>query len=307
MSNSITNIILLAIIFEWYSIGRCAWQVINNPITKISQIIYWVIRKRLITMKWSNDWIILIIYIIGWYLGVSLYNWFNCSRYGWILELILVTMLLAYKNMFCHVTKIIDRLYNTDLELCKYKLSGIVSRTVKNLNEHEICNSLLLSLVENISDGILLPAFYYLIGGLPGLTLYKTSDLIDSIIGNFKLSNKKLSLPVCQADSIVSAFPCFILLLILNLIKTTNAININDIFNSQRWNTHSLILKLASWFNIKIWTGGKYGKQRIINKQLNNSNYLPNGLDIIRLKRILCSFITIFMIFIIISKRLSFI
>ncbi|PIM96607.1 cobalamin biosynthesis protein [Candidatus Hodgkinia cicadicola] len=302
MSYSITNIILLAMVFEWYNIGRYSWQVINNPITRISQIIHWILKDRLVPTKWYSNWVALIIYIIGWYLGFSLHNWFNCSQLGWILELILVTTLLAYKNMFYHVTNTLDYLYSTDLELCRYKLSLVVSKRVKKLDEHGICNSLLLALVENFNDGILLPLFYYLVAGLSGLMLYKTTDLIDSIFGNFKSSNRTFSLKVCKIDSIMSTFPCFALILLLNLIKIIKTNNINSLLNFQKWSIHFLILKLMPWFNIKIKTGGKYGGLYIIGKQLNNSNHLPNGLDIVRLKIMLCMFTTILIVFITVIK-----
>lgn len=138
--------------------------------------------------------------------------------------------------MFTHVTNILDQLYSTDLELCRYKLSSVVSKTVRDLDEYGICNSLLLSLTENFSDGILLPVFYYLIAGLPGLLLYKTSDLVDSMFGNFKTSNNTLSLNICRMDSIMVAFPCFVLIFISNLIKLAknNNINMFDLLNPQK-------------------------------------------------------------------------
>ncbi|PIM94829.1 cobalamin biosynthesis protein [Candidatus Hodgkinia cicadicola] len=304
----IINIITLIAMFEWYNVGRHIWQIINNPITRISQIIHWLLKKRSMTTKWCGKPISLMLCIIGWYLGLSLHNWFNCTRFGWILELITASMLLAYKNMFTHVTNVLDQLYSTDLELCKYKLSSVVSKTVRDLDEHGICNSLLLSLTENFSDGLLLPLFYYLIAGLPGLLLYKTSDLVDSMFGNFKTSNTTLSLNICKIDSIMAAFPCFVLVFISNLIKLVknNNVNIFDLLNPQQWSIHYLVLKIMSWLGVKIKTGGNYGRLHVIGKQFNNNGHLPNAIDIIRLKIILCTFVTILMVTTVIIKQTCF-
>ncbi|PIM94999.1 cobalamin biosynthesis protein [Candidatus Hodgkinia cicadicola] len=308
MSYSIGNIISLITVFEWYNVGKHIWQVINNPITRLFQIISWLLKKRSMTTKWCGKPISLLLCVIGWYLGVCLHNWFKCTRFGWILELVIASMLLAYKNMFSHVTNTLDQLYSTDLELCRYKLSSVVSKTVRDLDEYGICNSLLLSLTENFSDGILLPVFYYLIAGLPGLLLYKTSDLVDSMFGNFKTSNNTLSLNICKIDSIMAAFPCFVLIFISNLIKLTknNTINMFDLLNPQKWSIHCLVLKIMSWLDVRIKTGGNYGKFYVIGKQFNNNGHLPNVIDVIRLKTVLCVCVMVLMVTTVIIKHACF-
>ena len=39
------------------------------------------------------------------------------------------------------------------------------------------------SAAENFSDGVIAPAFWFLVGGLPGLLLYKITNTADSMIG----------------------------------------------------------------------------------------------------------------------------
>ena len=89
--------------------------------------------------------------------------------------------------MFVHVTNTLNQLYRTDLELCRYKLSSVINKTTKHLDEHGICHIMLSSLIENFNNSILLPLFYYLFTGLSGLILYKTSDLTDLMLNYIKI------------------------------------------------------------------------------------------------------------------------
>ncbi len=142
-------------------------------------------------------------------------------------------MLLACKSMFWHATSVLDRLYSAHIEVCKYKLSSIVGKAVESFNEHNICNSILLSLTENFDDATLLPLLYYLIAGLPGLMMYKTTDLADSMLGNFKSINKAVAPSVCKIDSILAAYPCFGLLIAILSMKQITSSNMGSLLKPQ--------------------------------------------------------------------------
>lgn len=60
----------------------------------------------------------------------------------------------------------------------------IVGRDPKTLNEPAVCRAAIESLAENFSDGVVAPAFWYAIAGLPGLLAYKMLNTADSMIGH---------------------------------------------------------------------------------------------------------------------------
>ncbi|PIM96175.1 cobalamin biosynthesis protein [Candidatus Hodgkinia cicadicola] len=303
MNYSTVNTIPSITTFVWHNVVMWFWQVVNTPIIRTSQIIHWLLKKPSITTKWYGNPTLLIIHIIGWYLGFSLHNWFNRIQFGWILELITAMTLLSHKKVFTHVTNTLDQLYSTDLELCRYKLSSITDKTVKHLDEHGICTSLLSSLTENYNNRILLPLVYYLIIGLPGLIIFKTSDLTDSTFGGFKPSNNSLSLNTWRTNNIMASCPCFTLIFISNLIRSVknNNFNVFGLLNLQKWSVHLLIVKLISWFNTKIKADNTNKVSHIIPKRLNN-DHLSNAIDVVKLKTLLCIFVTILMVTTIIIK-----
>ncbi|PIM95919.1 cobalamin biosynthesis protein [Candidatus Hodgkinia cicadicola] len=304
MRYSTVNIISLALVFGWQNMVKYIQQVVNTPIIRLAQIIYWLLKKKSITTKWYGNLILLIPYIIEWYLGFNLHKWLNYTQFGWMLELIIATTLLSYKNTFIHVTNTLNQLYSTDLDLCRYKLSSVNNKTVKHLDEHGICNAMLLSLIKNFNNSILLPLFYYLFTGLPGLILSKTLDLIDSMLGGTKSSDNILSSDTWKVNNIMASCPCFTLILISNLIRSIGNTNLNvfGLLNLHKWSVHLLVLKLISRFDIKIKTNNIYNKLHLIHKQLNNNGHLPNVIDVVRLKTQLSIFMMILMVTIIVMK-----
>lgn len=69
------------------------------------------------------------------------------------------------------------------LENGRKRLSWIVGRETKNLDEQQIRMATFETMSENLSDGVIAPLFYFLIGGIPGALVYKMINTLDSMIG----------------------------------------------------------------------------------------------------------------------------
>ena len=63
-------------------------------------------------------------------------------------------------------------------------VSQIVGRDPNQLDEAGVARAAIESLAENFSDGIVAPALWLAIGGLPGAALYKAINTADSMIGH---------------------------------------------------------------------------------------------------------------------------
>lgn len=103
--------------------------------------------------------------------------------HGWLLEALLATTLLAQKDLHRFVAAVADGL-DQSLEKGREAVSHIVGRDPKQLDESGVSRAALESLAENASDGIVAPAFWLAIGGLPALALYKAINTADSMIGH---------------------------------------------------------------------------------------------------------------------------
>lgn len=91
-------------------------------------------------------------------------------------------ILLAQRSLVEHVQAVAKGL-EKDLPAGRYAVSMIVSRDTKDMDESQIARSAIESGAENISDGVIAPAFWFLVAGLPGLITYKMVNTADSMIG----------------------------------------------------------------------------------------------------------------------------
>jgi adenosylcobinamide-phosphate synthase len=63
-------------------------------------------------------------------------------------------------------------------------VSQIVGRDPETLDEAGVSRAAIESLAESASDGVIAPLFWLVIGGLPGIALYKAVNTADSMIGH---------------------------------------------------------------------------------------------------------------------------
>ncbi len=78
----------------------------------------------------------------------------------------------------------VERVLNSgDLDGARKALSMIVGRETTNLNPHQIRSAIVETLSENLSDGVVAPLFYFSIGGIPLMMLYKMINTLDSMVG----------------------------------------------------------------------------------------------------------------------------
>ncbi len=95
----------------------------------------------------------------------------------------LASTTIANKELINSSFDVLKWLKDGKLERARESLSLIVGRDTANLNEKEIAKATIETLSENLSDGVIAPMFYLLIGGLPLAMLYKAVNTLDSMVG----------------------------------------------------------------------------------------------------------------------------
>jgi adenosylcobinamide-phosphate synthase len=103
--------------------------------------------------------------------------------FGWVLEALLASTLLAQKELGRAVKAVADGLSHS-LESGRRAVSHIVGRDPDTLDEPGVARAAIESLAESTSDGVVAPLFWLLIGGLPGILIYKATNTADSMIGH---------------------------------------------------------------------------------------------------------------------------
>ncbi len=69
------------------------------------------------------------------------------------------------------------------LEAARFKVSMIVGREVKYLDETGVVKAAVETVAENFVDGFLSPIFFAVVGGVPAAVAYKMINTLDSMVG----------------------------------------------------------------------------------------------------------------------------
>lgn len=135
----------------------------------------------------------------------------------WLVEVFAAAVLIAQRALFEHVDDVARALQHNGLEAGRYAVSRIVGRDPQSLDAHGVCRAAIESLAENFSDAVVAPAFWYVIGGLPGLLLYKTVNTLDSMVGYRNDKYRAFGWASARLDDVLNLIPARLAGLIIAL------------------------------------------------------------------------------------------
>lgn len=121
----------------------------------------------------------------------------------WPLVAVLAASLPAQRSLYVHV-RAVARGLETGLEEGRKAVSAIVGRDPTSLNEAAVARAAIESLAENFSDGIVAPAFWCALAGLPGMAAYKAINTADSMIGHRSPRYQLFGWAAARLDDVVN-------------------------------------------------------------------------------------------------------
>ena len=128
-------------------------------------------------------------------------------RFGWIAEAAIMSLFLAQNSLFSHVAEVANALASDGLAGGRVAVARIVGRDSDSLDEAGVCRAALESLAENFSDGVVAPAFWVLVFGLPGILVYKTINTADSMIGHKTPRHLAFGWAAARLDDLLNLIP----------------------------------------------------------------------------------------------------
>jgi adenosylcobinamide-phosphate synthase len=128
------------------------------------------------------------------------------ALFGPVVEVICAAILLAQKSLVEHVRAVADGLRQS-LPQGRSAVAMIVSRDTAAMDESATARAAIESAAENLSDGVVAPAFWFLIGGLPALVAYKCINTADSMIGYKTPKYAEFGWAAARMDDLVNLIP----------------------------------------------------------------------------------------------------
>jgi len=126
---------------------------------------------------------------------------------GALLEAAVVGVVLAQRALYDHVRDVADAFLAEGLAGARRAVAAVVGRDPDALDEAGVCRAAIESAAENFSDGVVAPAFWYLVGGLPGLLAYKALNTADSMIGHRTDRHRHFGWAAARLDDLANWLP----------------------------------------------------------------------------------------------------
>lgn len=114
---------------------------------------------------------------------------------------------LAQRSLYEHVSPVQAALAEGDLAKARSLVARIVGRDTGSLDETGVARAAVESLAESFNDAVVAPAFWLLVGGLPGLYLYKAVNTADSMIGHRDDRFEAFGWAAARADDLLNLLP----------------------------------------------------------------------------------------------------
>lgn len=126
---------------------------------------------------------------------------------GFAVTAVLAAVLIAQKSLDQHVARVRDALSTGDLTASREAVSHIVGRDPQALDGSGVARAAIETAAENFADGVVAPAFWFAVGGLPGLLAYKAVNTADSMIGHLDDRHRAFGWASARFDDLVNLIP----------------------------------------------------------------------------------------------------
>ncbi|MGY6550306.1 MAG: adenosylcobinamide-phosphate synthase CbiB [Erythrobacter sp.] len=129
------------------------------------------------------------------------------SLWLWPLMVLVASAGLAQRSLAQHVEAVAAPLLAGDLDAARTAAGMIVGRDVAGLDETGIATAAIESLAESFGDGIVTPACWLALAGLPGLAAAKAINTADSMVGHKDAHYRYFGWASARADDVINWAP----------------------------------------------------------------------------------------------------
>jgi adenosylcobinamide-phosphate synthase len=191
------------------------WRRIPHPAVLMGRAVAWVETRLNKGEKRHIKGVAAVVVIIAITLAVTApLGW---SGFHGVIEVLGAAILLAQRSLSQHVYAVAAAL-NVSLDEGRKKVAMIVGRDPETLDESGVARAAAESAAENWSDGVIAPAFWFLVAGLPGIAVYKMVNTADSMIGHRNERYAEFGWAAARLDDLLNLIPARLSGLLICLI-----------------------------------------------------------------------------------------
>lgn len=182
---------------------RWLWSRVPHPAVLMGRLIGWADMRFNTGPRWHNG----VLVVMGLVAGAALLGVvIEALPLGWLWSLVGGAILLAQRSLVQHVQAVADGL-RYGVGEGRRAVAMIVGRDTREMDEPAVARAAIESAAENFSDGVIAPAFWYLVGGLPGILVYKIVNTADSMIGYRTPRHEEFGWAAARLDDVLNWVP----------------------------------------------------------------------------------------------------
>ncbi|MBJ7551548.1 adenosylcobinamide-phosphate synthase CbiB [Marinomonas ostreistagni] len=158
--------------------------------------------------------------VMAWSLAVlpcamvlTLILWMLPSWLEWLLGTVVLYFTIGWQSLREHALAIAKPLHDQDLPKARAAVGRIVSRDTSELDETQIAKASMESVLENGSDAVFAPIFWFLVLGPFGAILYRLSNTLDAMWGYKKPDLLHFGWCAARIDDVLNFIPARLVVL----------------------------------------------------------------------------------------------
>jgi adenosylcobinamide-phosphate synthase len=181
---------------------RWLWSRVPHPAVLMGRVVDWLDRHLNTGTARRARGIVAAGILLGGAVGLGLV----LARFGVIAEVLIAAILLAQRSLVAHVRDVGNALRRSIADGRK-AVALIVSRDCTDMSPSQVARASIESAAENQSDGVIAPAFWFVVAGLPGLLAYKVINTADSMIGYRNARYADFGWAAARLDDLANLIP----------------------------------------------------------------------------------------------------
>ncbi len=126
---------------------------------------------------------------------------------GFLISAAIASVFVAQRGLYQHVLAVKRAFAAGGIEEARRAIARIAGRDPQKLDEAAVSRAAIESLAENFSDAVVAPAFWFLLGGLPGVMAYKALNTADSMIGYRNARHEAFGKAAARLDDAANFIP----------------------------------------------------------------------------------------------------
>ncbi|MDS0526564.1 adenosylcobinamide-phosphate synthase CbiB [Clostridium sp. SHJSY1] len=187
--------------------------------------------------------VFLVLFVLSISTGISIFILYLAGKiniyFKLFIESLICYQLLATKSLKDESMKVYKELEKDDLVEARKKVSMIVGRDTESLSNEGVTKATVETIAENISDGIIAPMLFMVIGGGSLGVFYKAANTMDSMVGYKNDKYLYFGRVAAKLDDVLNFIPSRVsayLMIVSSLFMKLNSKNAYRIFKRDRFN-----------------------------------------------------------------------